>query len=83
MIKRTSLENLAKLGEVLLGKGLIYLSSLQRDTGLSWFYIFNRIGELEKKGLITIEKAGRIKTIELTKKGKKFFKCIIEASQLL
>ncbi|MFA5333153.1 MAG: winged helix DNA-binding protein [Candidatus Nanoarchaeia archaeon] len=47
-----------------------YASNIAKEVDCTYSHTVRIIQQLEKEGLLTFDKAGRIKTIILTKKGK-------------
>jgi predicted transcriptional regulator len=47
-----------------------YASNIAKEVDCTYSHTVRIIQQLEKEGLLTFDKAGRIKTITLTKKGK-------------
>ncbi len=47
-----------------------YLSEIAKETGTTYVYITNLVKALQQKGLVSIQSAGKKKTVSLTEKGK-------------
>ncbi|MBW3022380.1 hypothetical protein KY328_05635 [Candidatus Woesearchaeota archaeon] len=50
-------------------KGSIYASSLAKSIDCTYSHVVKILQEMEKSGIITFEKQGRLKLLTLTKKG--------------
>ena len=50
-------------------KGSIYASSLAKSIDCTYSHVVKILQEMEKSGIITFEKQGRLKLLALTKKG--------------
>ncbi len=47
-----------------------YLSEIAKETGTTYVYITNLTSMLQQKGFLSIQAAGKKKTVSLTDKGK-------------
>ncbi len=47
-----------------------YLSDIAKETGTTYVYITHLMTSLQQKGIVTIQAAGKKKTVSLTEKGK-------------
>ncbi|HNT60809.1 MAG TPA: hypothetical protein PKJ97_02420 [Candidatus Bilamarchaeaceae archaeon] len=47
-----------------------YLSEIAKETGTTYVYITNLTSMLQQKGFVSIQAAGKKKTVSLTDKGK-------------
>ena len=54
---------------LLNAKGEIYASSLAKSIDCTYSHVVKILQEMEKSGLITFNKQGRLKLLSLTKKG--------------
>jgi len=59
----------AKVFSLLKGRPA-YLSEIAKETGTTYVYITHLMTLLQQKGLVTIQSAGKKKTVSLTEKGK-------------
>jgi len=67
----------------LFKKKTMFISSLMRDLGVTYSQVWKRISELEKAGLLTRTKRGRVIMLTLTDDGEKMGKNVDEIITLL
>lgn len=61
----------------------IYASSLAKVVDCTYSHVVKILQEMNKAGLITFEKQGRLKILELTKKGEEVAKNIYNIKNIL
>ena len=64
-------------------KGEMYASSLAKQIDCTYSHVVKILQEIEKAGLITFKKQGRLKLLTLTKKGEQVAEHIDSIRQLL
>lgn len=72
----------AKVFSLLKNKST-YLSDIAKETGTTYVYITHFITLLQQKGLVTIQSAGKKKTVLLTEKGKEVANAVEELRRKL
>jgi predicted transcriptional regulator len=60
-----------------------YLSDIAKETGTTYVYITHLMTLLQQKGLVTIQTAGKKKTVSLTEKGKEVANAVEELRRKL
>lgn len=63
---------------LLLKSKSTYLSDIAKETGTTYVYVTNLASMLQQKGLVTIQAAGKKKTVTLTEKGKEIANAVEE-----
>lgn len=55
------------------------IHQMSLELGVAYYYVFNTITYLKKRGLVNVTKSGRKNTLRLTVKGKKIRNALIAA----
>ncbi|MBD3249212.1 winged helix DNA-binding protein [Candidatus Woesearchaeota archaeon] len=64
-------------------KGAVYASSLAKKIDCTYSHVVKILQEMEKSGLVSFEKQGRLKLLSLTKKGSDVAENITSIRNLL
>lgn len=68
---------------LLLKSKSTYLSDIAKETGTTYVYITNLVSLLQQEGLVTVQAAGKKKTVTLTEKGKEIANAVEELRRKL
>ena len=71
------------LVELKNAKGEIYASSIAKQVDCTYSHVVKILQEMQKAGLISFQKQGRLKLLTLTQKGKDVAKRVDEINNIL